>query len=75
MTVIKSDEAEKNALLLAAQLMAVSVRTAPKTRGIDHIVTLIVTGDEKERLAQTPVHFPSAKEFLQIAPHRIRTFD
>ena len=52
MTVIKSTEAEENALRLAAQLMAVSVRTAPKTRGIDHIVTLIVTGDEKERLAQ-----------------------
>jgi uncharacterized ferredoxin-like protein len=52
MTVIKSAEAEENALLLAAQLMAVSVRTAPKTRGIDHIVTLIVTGNEKERLAQ-----------------------
>ena len=52
MTVITSDEAEMNALLLAAQLMAVSVRTAPKTRGIDHIVTLIVTGDEKDRLAQ-----------------------
>ena len=52
MVVIKSDEAEKNALLQAAQLMAISVRTAPKTRGIDHIVTIIVTGDEKERLAQ-----------------------
>jgi uncharacterized ferredoxin-like protein len=52
LTVIKSAEAEENALLLAAQLMAVSVRTAPKTRGIDHIVTSIVTGEEKEHLAQ-----------------------
>jgi uncharacterized ferredoxin-like protein len=52
LTVIKSTEAEENALLLVAQLMAVSVRTAPKTRGIDHIVTSIVTGEEKERLAQ-----------------------
>lgn len=44
MTVIKGTEAEENALLQAAQLMAVCARTAPKTRGIDHIVTLIVTG-------------------------------
>ena len=49
---MKSDEAEENALLLAAQLMAVSVRTAPKTRGVDHIVTSLVTGKEKERIAQ-----------------------
>jgi uncharacterized ferredoxin-like protein len=53
LTIIKSNEAEENALLLAAQLMAVSVRTAPKTRGVDHITTSIVTGEEKERIAQT----------------------
>ncbi|GAF87219.1 unnamed protein product, partial [marine sediment metagenome] len=52
MTVINSGEAEENALLFAAKLMAVSVRTAPKTRGVDHIVASIVTGEEKERIAR-----------------------
>lgn len=52
MTIISSSEAEDNALLLAAKLMAVAVRTAPKGKGEDHIVTSIVTVEEKERLAQ-----------------------
>jgi uncharacterized ferredoxin-like protein len=52
LTLIKSDVAEENALLLAAKLMAVSARTAPKTRGVDHIVTTIVAGEEKEQIAR-----------------------
>lgn len=52
MPVMKGYEAEENALLLAAKLMAASARTAPKGRGVDRVVTAIVTGEEKERIAE-----------------------
>ena len=52
MPIIKSHEAEDDAALLAAKLMAASARTAPKGRGVDRIVTAIVTGEKKERIAQ-----------------------
>ena len=52
MPILNGFEAEENALLLAARLMAASARTAPKGRGVDRIVTAIVTGEEKERIAE-----------------------
>jgi uncharacterized ferredoxin-like protein len=52
MTIIKSSEAEKDAVLMAAKLMAASARTAPKARGVDRILTMIVTGKEKEIIAK-----------------------
>jgi len=64
---IGSNEAEKDGLLTAAKLMAVSARTAPKTRGLDSVKTLIlhepkeleklaasmedISGEDPERLA------------------------
>jgi uncharacterized ferredoxin-like protein len=38
-------------LKLAAELMALSARTAPKASGKDFVVTRVVTGEELERLA------------------------
>ncbi|MAG14377.1 MAG: hypothetical protein CL874_00610 [Dehalococcoidales bacterium] len=50
---INSVEAEGEAVLEAAKLMAVSARTAPKTRGLDSIKTIILHGGgELERLAR-----------------------
>jgi len=50
---INSTEAEREAVLEAARLMAVSARTAPKGRGQDSIKTLILYGDDElERLAK-----------------------
>ncbi len=43
--------AEKEAVKLVASLMAAAARTAPKTRGVDAIKTLIVDGDDLEALA------------------------
>ncbi|HAX61876.1 MAG TPA: ferredoxin [Elusimicrobia bacterium] len=40
---IKSIDAEKNGILTTANLMCVAARTAPKARGIDNIVTIILT--------------------------------
>jgi uncharacterized ferredoxin-like protein len=48
---IESQAAEKEALLEAAKLMLVSARTAPKSGGIDDILTLIVYGKEKDIIA------------------------
>lgn len=44
-------EAEKSAIMIAAQSMCAAARTAPKTKGIDHIKTCIITGQEKDALA------------------------
>lgn len=49
---ISSEAAEREAVLEVARLMAVSARTAPKTRGLDSVKTLILYGDELEKLAR-----------------------
>ena len=43
--------AEEGALMRTAQAMCAAARTAPKARGIDHIETCILTGKEKDDLA------------------------
>ncbi len=53
MTVIRDVEAENKAIIDVAYLMAASARTAPKGRGVDNILTAIVTGEERERIAET----------------------
>jgi len=40
---ILSSDAEKNGILTVANLMCIAARTAPKARGIDNIVTIILT--------------------------------
>lgn len=51
MPTIGSLDAEKEAILHAAKLMLVSARTAPKSGGIDDILTAIVHGEGKDKLA------------------------
>ncbi len=48
---IKSDDAEKDAALQVAKLMLVAARTAPKARGVDSVVTAILGGEDKDRVA------------------------
>jgi len=50
--IISGKNVEMDAILTVAKLMAASARTAPKGRGVDRIVTAIVTGEEKERIAE-----------------------
>ena len=52
MPIIKSEEGERKALLHASRLMLVSARTAPKSAGVDDILTGIIFGKEKEALAE-----------------------
>ncbi|MEA3460081.1 MAG: DUF2148 domain-containing protein [Chloroflexota bacterium] len=44
-------------LRTVAELMAISARTAPKSKGEDFIVTEIVEGDDLQRLAEAMVAF------------------
>jgi uncharacterized ferredoxin-like protein len=49
--IIGSENGERDAVLEASRLMLVAARTAPKTAGVDDILTLIVYGKEKDVIA------------------------
>ncbi|MBS7608606.1 hypothetical protein KEJ52_05365 [Candidatus Bathyarchaeota archaeon] len=49
---IGEEEGEKEAILEVAKLMQAAARTAPKTAGIDDILTLVVYGEEKDAIAE-----------------------
>ena len=65
--IMKSPEIEERTVERIADLMCVAARTAPKGKGIDNLVTLIVTGQEKEQLAteMRRVAQESGMEFFQ----------
>ena len=48
---IESGLAEKEAVLVVAEKMCIAARTAPKTRGIDRIITAVLTEIDLEKLA------------------------
>ncbi|WP_196600855.1 ferredoxin domain-containing protein [Pectinatus frisingensis] len=48
---IMGNEAEEKVILAVAEKMCTAARTAPKTRGTDHILTCIITAEEKDRMA------------------------
>jgi uncharacterized ferredoxin-like protein len=43
---------EQRAVEEVAALMCAAARTAPKAKGVDNLVTLVVTGEDKDRLAK-----------------------
>jgi uncharacterized ferredoxin-like protein len=49
--IFESEDAERAAALEVARLMIVAARTAPKARGLDTVVTAILEGADKNRLA------------------------
>jgi uncharacterized ferredoxin-like protein len=51
MAILTSGKIEKDAVEMGASMMALSARTAPKTRGIDSVKTIILTGEDLEKLA------------------------
>ena len=69
MTPINSNEAEKDGILAAAKLMAVSARTAPKGRGLDSIKTLIL--HEPQELEKLAV---AMEEVVHEDPERLEFF-
>ncbi|MGI6161307.1 MAG: DUF2148 domain-containing protein [Christensenellales bacterium] len=46
-----SSHMENDAVLATAARMCAAARTAPKTRGIDNILTMVLVGDSKDELA------------------------
>ena len=46
-----SDTTEKNASMQIAELMSAAARTAPKGRGVDVLETLVVDGEDKDKLS------------------------
>ena len=42
---------EMAAVLAAAQRICAAARTAPKAKGIDHLATMVLTGEDKDRVA------------------------
>ena len=49
--IIRGEQIEESGLRQVAELMCVAARTAPKGRGADNLETLIVTGEELNKLA------------------------
>lgn len=47
----ESRDLEERSVLATAAKMCAAARTAPKARGIDRIETLVLTGEEKDKLA------------------------
>ena len=46
-----SEEMEEKAIVNTASRMCAAIRTAPKTRGLDSIITLVLTDTDKDALA------------------------
>ncbi len=65
---ITSNEVEREAALSISKLMLVAARTAPKAGGRDSIVTAILDGKEKDRLADEMERIGREKN----QPRRIR---
>ena len=70
MTKVNSTEAEKNAVAMAAALMAASARTAPKGRGVDSTESLILIDDDLEKLASAMEKKAAEKPDFLSAVHR-----
>lgn len=51
MAQLKGRQVEKNAVNMAAALMAASARTAPKARGVDATASLVLVDNDLEKLA------------------------
>ena len=49
---LKEEELRKEAVKISAYLMAISARTAPKSKGEDDIEIVYVDGEEKDRIAE-----------------------
>ncbi len=64
--IITSGESEEEALLNVARLMIVAARTAPKARGEDKIKAAIITGNEKDELANTMEQMGMARDSKNV---------
>ncbi len=52
MSILTSAQAEQEAILTAAKLIMAAVTTSPKARGVSCVSSVLIQGEEKERLAK-----------------------
>jgi uncharacterized ferredoxin-like protein len=62
MPIFESEECEREGLIQVSKLMLVSARTAPKSGGVDDILTLVASGLEKESLASEMIKIAEERE-------------
>jgi uncharacterized ferredoxin-like protein len=55
--IVREEEFRDEAVKLAAYLMSVSARTAPKSKGEDDIEIIYVDGEDKEKIADEMIEF------------------
>ena len=55
--IYQSEQMEKEAILQTAARMCAAARTAPKTRGVDDIYTLVFTEEDKDALEGKMLEF------------------
>lgn len=65
--IYQSRQMEEQGVLQTAARMCVAARTAPKAKGIDHIRTLVLDGEEKMALADK-IEEIGVREFGDAAP-------
>lgn len=61
-SILTSNQAEQEAVLTAARLIMAAVTTSPKTRGVSNLSSVLLQGEEKERLARAMEEKFSKKE-------------
>ena len=66
-----STQMEEQSLLQTAARMCAAARTAPKTRGIDNVLTLVLTGAEKDQLVEKMIEV-AHREFPDGKTHFVR---
>jgi uncharacterized ferredoxin-like protein len=67
MTQLDESALEQQSLMEAARAMCVAARTAPKARGTDNLAIMVLTGEEKERLAQEMLRIFDEKDIAIFA--------
>ena len=63
MTIITSSQAEQEAIVTVAKLIMAGVATAPKTRGLSAVTSILIQGEEKEKLAKAMEEHGARKAF------------
>ena len=63
--IIRSELAEAAAILNAAHMMCAAARTAPKTRGIDNIKTVILTDDDIRHVSDYMIKTAGGRDSVQ----------
>ncbi len=58
---MREEDFRRDAVRFAAYLMAISARTAPKSKGEDDLVVLYVEGEEKDRIAEKMIELAREK--------------